>query len=78
MLTEFPNLYVGFTALITYQKATEARDALRRIPLDRIVLETDAPYFLPRQASWIVGPHLNVQYSKGQSSAAMRSAALDQ
>lgn len=48
---EFPNLYVGFTALITYQKATEARDALRRIPLNRIVLETDAPYFLPRQAS---------------------------
>ncbi|XP_049435165.1 putative deoxyribonuclease TATDN2 [Epinephelus fuscoguttatus] len=48
-LTEFPNLYVGFTALITYHKATEARDAVRRIPLDRIVLETDAPYFLPRQ-----------------------------
>lgn len=48
-LAEFPNLYVGFTALITYFRATEARDALRRVPLDRIVLETDAPYFLPRQ-----------------------------
>ncbi|XP_054473289.1 putative deoxyribonuclease TATDN2 isoform X2 [Anoplopoma fimbria] len=48
-LTEFPNLYVGFTALITYFKATEARDAVRKIPLNRIVLETDAPYFLPRQ-----------------------------
>ncbi|XP_038131121.1 putative deoxyribonuclease TATDN2 [Cyprinodon tularosa] len=48
-LTEFPNLYVGFTALITYSKAREARNAVRRIPLNRIVLETDAPYFLPRQ-----------------------------
>ncbi|XP_017271191.1 putative deoxyribonuclease TATDN2 [Kryptolebias marmoratus] len=48
-LTEFPNLYVGFTALITYSRATEARNAARQIPLDRIVLETDAPYFLPRQ-----------------------------
>lgn len=48
-LTEFPNLYVGFTALITYFKATEARDAVRQIPLNRIVVETDAPYFLPRQ-----------------------------
>ncbi|XP_041638983.1 putative deoxyribonuclease TATDN2 isoform X2 [Cheilinus undulatus] len=47
-LTEFPNLYVGFTALITYPKATEARDAVCQIPLNRIVLETDAPYFLPR------------------------------
>ncbi|XP_061543451.1 LOW QUALITY PROTEIN: putative deoxyribonuclease TATDN2 [Phycodurus eques] len=47
-LEEFPNLYVGFTALITYNSAMEARDAVRKIPLDRIVLETDAPYFLPR------------------------------
>ncbi|XP_047437882.1 putative deoxyribonuclease TATDN2 isoform X2 [Mugil cephalus] len=48
-LTEFPNLYVGFTALITYSSATEARNAVRQIPLNRIVLETDAPYFLPRK-----------------------------
>ncbi|XP_030585893.1 putative deoxyribonuclease TATDN2 isoform X2 [Archocentrus centrarchus] len=48
-LAEFPNLYVGFTALITYSRATEARNAVSRIPLNRIVLETDAPYFLPRQ-----------------------------
>ncbi|XP_034538104.1 putative deoxyribonuclease TATDN2 isoform X2 [Notolabrus celidotus] len=47
-LTEFPNLYVGFTALITYPSATAARAAVRQIPLNRIVLETDAPYFLPR------------------------------
>ncbi|XP_074536593.1 putative deoxyribonuclease TATDN2 [Halichoeres trimaculatus] len=47
-LTEFPNLYVGFTALITYSKASEARDAVCKIPLSRIVVETDAPYFLPR------------------------------
>ncbi|XP_075318234.1 putative deoxyribonuclease TATDN2 [Odontesthes bonariensis] len=48
-LREFPNLYVGFTALITYNKAIEARNAVRQIPLNRIVLETDAPYFVPRQ-----------------------------
>ncbi|XP_068170854.1 putative deoxyribonuclease TATDN2 [Antennarius striatus] len=48
-LTEFPNMYVGFTALITYFRAKEARNALCQIPLNRIVLETDAPYFLPRQ-----------------------------
>ncbi|CAL8335603.1 unnamed protein product [Lota lota] len=49
LLTEFPNLCVGFTALITYYHAKEAREAVRKIPLNRIVLETDAPYFLPRQ-----------------------------
>ncbi|XP_026202929.1 putative deoxyribonuclease TATDN2 isoform X2 [Anabas testudineus] len=50
-LTEFPNMYVGFTGLITYSRATEARAAVRQIPLNRIVLETDAPYFRPRQVS---------------------------
>ncbi|XP_069571810.1 putative deoxyribonuclease TATDN2 [Brachyistius frenatus] len=50
-LTEFPNMYVGFTAVITYSGATEARNAASRIPLNRIVLETDAPYFLPRKVS---------------------------
>ncbi|KAM8867359.1 putative deoxyribonuclease TATDN2 isoform 1-T2 [Synchiropus picturatus] len=48
-LEAFPNMYVGFTALITYGKAKEVRDAVRKIPLNRIVMETDAPYFLPRQ-----------------------------
>ncbi|XP_054641343.1 putative deoxyribonuclease TATDN2 [Dunckerocampus dactyliophorus] len=50
-LEEFPNLYVGFTALITYYSALEVRDAVRKVPLSRIVLETDAPYFLPRMVS---------------------------
>ncbi|XP_077054384.1 putative deoxyribonuclease TATDN2 isoform X2 [Siphateles boraxobius] len=48
-LSEFPNLCVGFTGLVTYQRAIEVRDAVKKIPLDRILLETDAPYFLPRQ-----------------------------
>ncbi|XP_049588828.1 putative deoxyribonuclease TATDN2 isoform X2 [Syngnathus scovelli] len=48
-LETFPNLYVGFTAVITYSSANAARDAVRKVPLDRILLETDAPYFLPRR-----------------------------
>ncbi|XP_034505766.1 putative deoxyribonuclease TATDN2 [Ailuropoda melanoleuca] len=48
LLKYFPNMSVGFTAVLTYSSAWETRDALRMIPLDRIVVETDAPYFLPR------------------------------
>ncbi|KAL1272609.1 hypothetical protein QQF64_028471 [Cirrhinus molitorella] len=48
-LSEFSNLCVGFTGLVTYHHAEEARNAVKKIPLDRILLETDAPYFLPRQ-----------------------------
>ncbi|XP_060723417.1 putative deoxyribonuclease TATDN2 [Tachysurus vachellii] len=50
-LSEFSNLCVGFTALVTNSSAVEARDAVRKIPLDRILLETDAPYFRPKQVS---------------------------
>ncbi|XP_053158962.1 putative deoxyribonuclease TATDN2 [Hemicordylus capensis] len=49
LLDYFPNLTVGFTALLTYPSADEARETVQRIPLSRIVVETDAPYFLPRQ-----------------------------
>lgn len=49
LLRHFPNLSVGFTAVLTYSSAWAARDALRQIPLERVIVETDAPYFLPRQ-----------------------------
>ncbi|XP_034287501.1 uncharacterized protein LOC117673906 isoform X1 [Pantherophis guttatus] len=49
LLDYFPNLTVGFTALLSYPSANEARESVRKIPLNRIVVETDAPYFLPRQ-----------------------------
>ncbi|KAJ7316956.1 hypothetical protein JRQ81_003118 [Phrynocephalus forsythii] len=49
LLDYFPNLTVGFTALLTYPSANEARESVRKMPLNRIVVETDAPYFLPRQ-----------------------------
>uniref|UniRef100_A0A9L0KFZ3 TatD DNase domain containing 2 n=1 Tax=Equus asinus TaxID=9793 RepID=A0A9L0KFZ3_EQUAS len=48
LLKYFPNMSVGFTAVVTYSSAWEVRNALKKIPLERIIVETDAPYFLPR------------------------------
>lgn len=39
--------YVAFGGLITFNTAQPIRDALKKMPLDRILLETDAPYLTP-------------------------------
>ncbi len=43
----FPNLCIGLTPLITWN-VPELVEVARMIPLDRLLLETDSPYFLPR------------------------------
>lgn len=47
LLAHFPNLYVGFTGCITFGTADNIRDTLRCVPLNRLLLETDAPYMAP-------------------------------
>jgi TatD DNase family protein len=46
-MAAFDNLFFGFTNLITYNFAHPARNSVLRLPLQRIGLETDAPYFVP-------------------------------
>ena len=43
----FPNCYVGLTPLITNRSALPARFLVGEVPLNRLLLETDAPYFVP-------------------------------
>ncbi|MCI5065781.1 TatD family hydrolase [bacterium] len=41
------NFLVSFTGIITFPKATTAHEAARTIPLEQIMIETDAPYLAP-------------------------------
>lgn len=42
-------LYIGITGwLCDERRGAELRDAVRYVPIDRLLLETDAPYLLPR------------------------------
>jgi len=40
-------LFVSFTCNITYKKAQDLRELVKLTPLDRLMLETDAPYLSP-------------------------------
>jgi TatD DNase family protein len=39
--------YLSFSGILTFKNAEALRDAARRAPLDRIMVETDSPYLAP-------------------------------
>lgn len=41
-------LYIGVNGIVTFDKAGERQRLSTQIPLDRLLLETDAPYLAPR------------------------------
>jgi hypothetical protein len=41
-------LYISFAGMLTYKKSQALRDLVKEIPLERIVVETDAPYLAPQ------------------------------
>lgn len=40
-------LYIGFTGVITFKNARKPLEALRSIPAERLLIETDCPYMAP-------------------------------
>lgn len=39
--------YISLSGIVTFRNATNLQDVARRIPLERLLLETDAPYLAP-------------------------------
>lgn len=39
--------HVSFSGIVTFKKATELQDIAKTVPLDRILVETDAPFLAP-------------------------------
>ncbi len=41
------NFYIGVTGPVTYKNAEEKRRIIRQLPLERLLIETDAPFLTP-------------------------------
>ena len=41
------NYYISLSGIVTFNSATELQDVARKIPLDRLLIETDSPYLAP-------------------------------
>lgn len=39
--------YISFSGIVTFKKATELQDIVKFVPLDKILVETDAPFLAP-------------------------------
>lgn len=41
------NFYIGITGPVTFKNALQKQEMIARLPLDRLLVETDAPYLAP-------------------------------
>mgnify|MGYP005749522981 CR=1 FL=1 len=39
--------YISISGIMTFRNATELREVVKKLPLDRLLIETDAPYLAP-------------------------------
>jgi len=39
--------HISFSGIVTFRSAHELKDVARKVPLDRLLIETDAPYLAP-------------------------------
>jgi TatD DNase family protein len=39
--------YISFSGIVTFKNATDLKQVARTVPLDRLLIETDAPYLAP-------------------------------
>jgi TatD DNase family protein len=39
--------YISFSGIVTFKTATELQEVAQKVPLDRILIETDCPYLAP-------------------------------
>lgn len=41
------NFYISFSGIVTFKNARQIQDAAQRLPIDRLLIETDSPYLAP-------------------------------
>jgi TatD DNase family protein len=69
--------YISFSGIVTFKKSEEVRDAAKRIPGDRILIETDSPYLAPVPLRGKTNEPAYVKYV-AETIAGTRGVSLDE
>jgi TatD DNase family protein len=67
--------YVSFAGNVTYPTAEELREAARRVPGDRLLVETDSPYLSPQPRRGRPNEPANVVHTAATLAEARREDA---
>jgi TatD DNase family protein len=66
--------YISFSGIVTFKNASELREVAKRVPDDRFLIETDAPYLAPvphrgkqNQPAYVVEVAKHLASIRGQS-----------
>jgi TatD DNase family protein len=77
-------LYVSFTGVVTFKKSDALRDIAKAVPLERLLVETDAPYLAPEpfrgktnEPAYVVHTAAALAKVKGISDAELAAATTD-
>lgn len=77
-------LYISFSGIVTFKKADEVRAVAKTVPLDRILVETDAPYLAPHpnrgsrnEPAWTSLTAARLAEDRGMAIAAFAAATTD-
>lgn len=57
-----PEIMFGFSGILTYKSAKNLHEAARDIPLERILVETDAPFLAPEPVRGTVNESGNTRH----------------
>jgi len=68
-------LYVGLNGIMTFTKNTEQLEAAKAVPLERMLLETDAPFLTPEPHRGSIGVPKHVR-TTGEFLAELRGESL--
>lgn len=62
-LLEFSDeIYFSFSGILTYKNSQKIQEAAMKIPLDRILIETDSPFLSPQEVRGTVNEPANTRY----------------
>jgi len=76
--------YISISGIVTFKKSDELREVAKKIPLDRLLIETDAPYLAPEpnrgrrnEPSFVTDTAQSLSQLRGESYGKLCEATTD-